>query len=228
MKRIRHPSVWRLSLVAITAVALGSAGVYTMGGFSATVDTNSASASSATIQLSLGDGTTTCYSTGSGGGGTVQSANTNTTCGATVFSNLDMVPGGSSSSSTITLKNVGNHAASTANLTIGTCSAAAASDDNKYVGADTTGFCGKVDVTIFNNTTGNCVYPAGTGACQALSSSYTLSSLASIGSISNPTMSALAANATASYTIVTELDSGADNSDQGLAATIPFTWSISQ
>ena len=41
-------------------------------------------------------------------------------------------------------------------------------------------------------------------------------------------MSPLAAGPTATYVITVELDPGATNADQGLTATIPLTWSITQ
>jgi hypothetical protein len=42
-------------------------------------------------------------------------------------------------------------------------------------------------------------------------------------------MSALAAGGVATYTITVQLDStAATNADQGLTATLPFTWAISQ
>ena len=41
-------------------------------------------------------------------------------------------------------------------------------------------------------------------------------------------LSPLAAGASATYVISVELDPGATNADQGLTATIPLTWSITQ
>jgi hypothetical protein len=121
------------------------------------------------------------------------------------------------------LTNVGNTAASTSNLLAGLCSQAASSDDGGYVGSDAA-FCGKVDVTINNNTTNKCVLPSAAVACVAPTNSTTLATLAS----QNLTLSALAAGASASYTITVQLDTSATNADQGLTATIPLTWSITQ
>jgi hypothetical protein len=131
---------------------------------------------------------------------------------------------------TITVTNVGNDATTGAALVAANCSAAAASDDGGYVGADMSGFCGKIDVTIANTTAGasdQCVYPTQAAACPALSNSYTLAGLSS-QTFSTPAMSALAAGASATYVITVQLDPGATNADQGLSATIPFTWSITQ
>jgi hypothetical protein len=41
-------------------------------------------------------------------------------------------------------------------------------------------------------------------------------------------MSTLAAGATATYKVSVQLDSSATNANQGLAATVPLTWSIAQ
>jgi hypothetical protein len=143
---------------------------------------------------------------------------------------VDQVPGGTPVSTTITLTNVGNVGSSAASLAAATCSAAAAADDGGYVGADTAGFCGKVDVTIANSTAGatdKCVYPTQAATCPSPSSSYTLAGLAS-QTFNTVPMSALAAGASATYVITVQLDAGATNADQGLTATIALTWSITQ
>jgi hypothetical protein len=120
-----------------------------------------------------------------------------------------------------------------ASLVAGACTAAAASDSATYVGADLAGnaFCGKVDVTIANTTTGatdKCVYPTQTTVCPALSNTYNLTSLATAGTFTTTPMSALAAAGTATYVVSVQLDPTATNADQGLTATMPFTWSIGQ
>jgi hypothetical protein len=45
---------------------------------------------------------------------------------------------------------------------------------------------------------------------------------------STPALTALAPGASATYVITVQLDGGATNGDQGLTATIPLTWSITQ
>jgi hypothetical protein len=221
---------------AVAAVtALGFTSVYTLGGFSASVANPTSTFSSATLQLEEGNGVTTCWSTGTtSSGGTVSAANSNTTCTINVLTGtLDQVPAGTALSSTITLTNAGNHAATVAGLVIGACSVAAASDAAGYVGADLTAnaFCSKVDVTISNTTTGatdKCVYPTPAAVCPALSNTYNLTTLATAASFSTTPMSALAAAGTATYVIAAQLDTSATNADQGLTATVPFTWSINQ
>jgi hypothetical protein len=219
-------------LVALVAVALlGVAAATTLGGFSASVANPANRFSSGTIQLKEGVGSTTCFSTGTGGGGSVSAANAGS-CSSIddLGAATDQVPGGAPVGTTVTVSNVGNDGTTTASLVAAVCSAGAASDDGGYVGADTAGFCGKVDVTIANTTSGatdQCVYPTQVGSCPAPSSADTLASLSS-QTLSTPALSALAAGATATYLITVQLDATATNADQGLTASIPLTWSITQ
>jgi hypothetical protein len=115
-------------------------------------------------------------------------------------------------------------------LVTGACSQATASDSSGYVGSDSS-FCNKVDITVANMTTGatdRCVYPSQAAACPALANTNNLSNFASTTFNAVP-LSVLAAGASATYAVTTQLDSGvATNADQGLTATVPFTWSISQ
>jgi len=220
------------SLAAVAALALTTS--LTLGGFSAGISNSTSTFSSATIQLEEYNGTTTCYSTGSGSGGSVTATNTNTTCTINgLVGTLDQVPGGTALTTTLTFTNVGNHAVTVASLVMGTCTQATASDANAYVASDTS-FCNKVDVTIANTTTGatdKCVYPTLTTVCPALANTYNLSTLASATfTAAGPgPLSVLAPAGTATYVVTVQLDSGvATNADQGLTATLPFTWSISQ
>jgi hypothetical protein len=219
-----------LAAAIVAVVALGATAGMTLGGFSATIENPTNTFSSGTIQLEEGVASTTCFSTGTGTGGSVDSANTGT-CSSEddLGAALDQVPGGTPVSTTVTLTNVGNVGTTASELAAGACSAAAAADDDAYVGADTAGYCGEVDVTVANTTTGAtdaCVYPTQVAACPAMSNTYTLASMASTN-FTAP-MSPLAASASATYVITVELDPGATNADQGLTATIPLTWSITQ
>jgi hypothetical protein len=161
------------AVAAVTALGLTSA--YTLGGFSGSVADSGSTFSSATIQLEEGNGVTTCYTTGTGTGGSVSATNSNTTCTVNVLTGtLGQIPGGTALTSTITLTNVGNHAATVASLVVGSCTAAAASDAGAYIGADlaANAFCSKVDVLIANTTSGatdKCVYPTQAAACPTMS-----------------------------------------------------------
>jgi hypothetical protein len=217
------------SLAAVAALAMTTS--LTLGGFSAGISNSTSTFSSATIQLEEGNGTTTCYSTGSGSGGSVTASNSNTTCTINaLIGTLDQVPGGTALTTTLTFTNAGNHNATVASLVTGACTQATASDANAYIGADAS-FCNKVDVTVANTTNGatdKCVYPSQAAACPALSNTYNLSTLASTTFNAVP-LTVLAAGASATYVVTDQLDSGvATNADQGLTATLPFTWSISQ
>jgi len=217
------------SLAAVVALALTAS--YTLGGFSAGIANSTSMFSSATIQLEESNGSTTCYSTGTGSGGTVTATNTNSTCSINdLVGTLDQVPGGGALSTTLTFTNAGNHNATVASMVTGACTQATASDANGYAGSDAS-FCNKVDVTIANTTTGatdKCVYPTQAAACPALSNTYNLATLANTTFNAVP-LSVLAPAASATYVVSVQLDSAvATNADQGLAATVPFTWSISQ
>jgi hypothetical protein len=160
----------------------------------------------------------------------VSGTNTNTTCTINdLVGTLDQVPGGTALSTTLTFTNAGNHNATVASLVSGACTQATASDANAYAGSDTT-FCNKIDVTVGNSTTGvtdKCVYPKA-AACPALSNTYNLATFASTTFNAVP-LTVLAAGASATYVVTVQLDStAANNADQGLTATVPFTWSISQ
>lgn len=229
MRRIgSHKRALLASLVAVAA--LGMTASSTLGGFSAGITNSTSNFSTATIQLEESNGSTTCYSTGSGSGGSVTASNINSACTINgLIGTLDQVPTGTALTTTLTFTNVGNHAATVSTLVMGACAQATASDANLYVGADTT-FCNKVDVTIANTTTGatdKCVYPTLAAVCPALANTANLALLASQTFNAVP-LTVLAPAGTATYVVTVQLDSTATNADQGLTATIPFTWSISQ
>jgi len=70
--------------------------------------------------------------------------------------------------------------------------------------------------------------PTQAAACPAISNTNNLSTLATQTYNAVP-LSVLAAGASATYVVTTQLDaSAANNADQGLTATVPFTWTISQ
>ncbi len=219
-----------LAAAVVAVVALGATAGMTLGGFSATVDNPTNTFSSGTIQLEEGVASTSCFSTGTGSGGTVSAANTGSCTGDDLGAALDQVPAGTPVATTVTLTNVGNVGTTAAELATGACTAAAASDDGGYVGQDTAGFCGEVDVTVANTTSGatdKCVFPTQTATCPGVSNADTLASMASTNFTTTP-MSPLAASDSATYVFTVELDPGATNADQGLTATIPLTWSITQ
>jgi len=235
VRRMRK-STWGLLASLAAVAALGLTTMFTLGGFSAGIQNNSSTFSSATIQLEESNGAVQCYSTGGGSGGTVSATNTNSGCAINALvGTLDQVPGGTALTTSLTLTNVGNHAATVSSLTSTPCTAAAASDDGGYAGGDTTGvpaaYCGKVDVTVNNNTLGKCVFPTGLSTpCAAPSQSGTLAGLGpAVCESFSTNMSSLAPGASAVYLVTVQLDNSVTtNVDQGLTATVPLTWTISQ
>ncbi len=230
IERIRNNKRGLIASLA-AVVALATTATYTLGGFSAGITNTSSSFSSATVQLEESNGTTTCFSTGTGAGGSVTASNTNSTCSINALVGTpDQVPAGTPLTTTLTFTNAGNRSATVASMVTGACAAAAAADNGGYTGSDTAGFCGKVDVTVADTTAGatdKCVFPTQVAACPALSTTSTLAGLA--GSTFNAVpLTTLNAGATATYVVSVQLDGSATNADQGLAATVPFTWSISQ
>ena len=211
-------------IFAIIISAALATSVYTaLGGFSATITNNGNAYSSGTLLLTESQGATSCISTANPGSMTT---NANTCAGINLFGNpvqTNGESGGTPSTSTVTVKNVGTLNGTTLTLTPAGCSATANTKTTPYAGSDTTGFCSKVDITIFDGT--NCVYPVKTGACPALSNTNTLQTLALGGPL---TLSALNAGASASYTFTVQLDPSVTNADQGPTATENLAWTLNQ
>jgi hypothetical protein len=220
----RRRSVVIAGLLGTTVFAV-TAGL-SLGGFSAGITNPTNSYSSGTVVLKEAAGATSCFSTGTGT--TVTASNTaNCTTIDDFGGAVNQGPGSAVTSQVLNLTNVGTINASTFTVAPSACTSAAASNTTPYAGSDTAGFCGKVDVTIQNDTTGtpSCVYPAGAGACPALSNTNTLATLGASPALS---LGALAAGASDKFTVKTQIDSGATNADQGLAASVPFTWTLNQ
>ncbi|MHB1638308.1 MAG: hypothetical protein ACYCUD_00520 [Candidatus Dormibacteria bacterium] len=198
-----------------------------LGAFTATVANNVNQATSGTIVLHEGSSASTCFSTATN----AISSNSNS-CAINLLAGMNnAVPGGSPTSLTQTFKNVGAVNASNFTVAAGGCTASANSATGPYYGTDISGFCGKVDVTIENDTNSGspvCVYPSGSGACPSLSATYTLASLATSTSTTPLTIGSLAAGGVDALKITVGLDSSATNPDQGLAASMPMTWELSQ
>jgi len=155
MRKAQSRSWHAFAAAALAVVALGTTAAFSVAGFSAQVVNNANTFSAGTMQLKEGNGSANCYSTGSGSGGTVNSANSANCSINKLVGTLDQVPAGTPLTTTITMTNVGTINATLESLVMGTCSAAAASDANAYVGSDTSGFCGKVDFSI--GITGKCI-----------------------------------------------------------------------
>jgi hypothetical protein len=213
---------------AVSACALVGLGVSgSLQGFSANITNSSGSYAAGTLLLSETQGANTCISTGTNttASDTVSSTDSNTGCTSInlLGGQAAADPGIAASTTSVVVKNIGTINASTGlTLTPGGCSASSNSATSPYAGADTAGYCGKVDVTISNGST--CVYPSSGSACPVPSSTYTLATLGATAR----SLGALAAGAQITYTFTLALDSTATNADQGLSATDSFAWNLAQ
>ncbi len=226
-------SVWakRTGLVVSGVVGTGLLAMTTvvsLGGFTASITNPTNTLSSGTVVLKEVAGATTCDSTGgTGGGGSITATNSaNCTTIDLLGAPANQGPASAATSQLVTLTNVGTIAGATFTVTPAACSAIANAATAPYVGADTAGFCGKVDVTVEDDTgAAKCLYPASAGACPALSNTYTLSTLGVSPAIS---LGALAAAGSKKVTFKTQLDAAATNADQGLQGKLAFTWTLNQ
>lgn len=230
----------RLALVAgiagAAALALGTTA--SLGGFTASITNTGNKVATGSLIMSeqvtpTGGTTTTCLSTAAGAGIT---ANADSSCSANKFGALANAVPGDSSSSSVVIENQGSVSAKSLTMGSGSCTAtptAPAGATATNVGTDTAGFCGKVDITIEDDTNSSaptCVYPAQAGACPAPGSTYTLATLASAYQ-TNPLSLAmpaggLLAGASLTYKFTVELDPSATNADQAMAATMPITYTF--
>jgi hypothetical protein len=220
--RRRRRSVLVAGLLGTTALAVTTA--MSLGGFSAGITNTNNTYSSGTIVLKEGvvGSPTTCFSTGTGT--TITATNTaNCTTIDDLGGAINQGPGSAATTQNLTLTNAGSIDGATFTVTPGACTAAIGG--GTYAGTDTAGFCGKVDVTVYNSTANKCLYPAGAGACPALAATSTLTGLGTSGALS---LGSLAAGATTGVTIKTQMDTTATNIDQGLTASMPFTWTLNQ
>ncbi len=220
-------------LAGLSGVALlGLTAAGTLGSTSFTAQVGgTGSFQSGTLLLSKTNASGTCLSSSNSAASI--STNINASCTGSDLGSITTGTIGTPYSSTVTLTNQGS-VASTSGLVLKaeSCSATAAPYAGSALnplssGSDTAGFCGNVWVTI-ENTTGiaSCLYPAQAGACPAPSASYTLAGLVVK---SNTTLAAsLAAGASEAIKITTELGTSATNADQGLSASMPMTYTLSQ
>jgi hypothetical protein len=224
----------------IGVAALGLTAATTLAGFSASITNPTNTFSSGTLLLSeLPSGQTTpCLSSPNTAGGITTNVNSN--CTYDNFSGSTTPgaePGGTPVSTTVVFTNTGS-LASVGGLSVlaGTCSVTGnppggTGANAASTGSDTTGFCGKVDVQIENDTVAgspSCLYGGTSGsACPTtMSNTYTLASLATAGS--QVVKTHFAAGASQTLKITVGLDPSATNADQGLTATVPLTWSLAQ
>ena len=208
------PLLLAAGLVAVLAGALGTTGA--LSGFTASINNNANSVGSATLIMSETQGGTTCLSSAAG---TVTAANAGT-CAINKFNGSTTILPGVPVTSTVTIKNSGTAPATSFSLTPSGCVASA---NGANVGTDTTGFCGKVDITLQDATTPICVIPAGPAACAAPAITNTL---ATLGTTPIVLAVPLAPGASRSFTFTVMLDNTATNADQGILASEQLNWAF--
>ena len=224
------------ALLGVAALSLTA--VTTLAGFSASITNQTNTFSSGTLLLSEQQGTSTCLSSPNSTDGI--NTNLNSTCASDNFSGSaspGAEPGGKPISTTVTLTNTGTlTSVGGLSLLAGTCKVTGnppggTGANAASTGSDTSGFCGKVDVQIEDDTVAgspSCLYGGTVGsACPVtMSNSETLATLATAGSQVLKTN--FAPNKPETIKITVGLDTSASNADQGLTATVPLTWSLAQ
>ncbi|ROQ39541.1 hypothetical protein EDF46_1173 [Frondihabitans sp. PhB188] len=205
-KRLRFAPL-AIATGVLGAVLLSVSMSGTLSGFVASIQnsTNTTATGALTMQEQNSGATVTCSSTD---GGTVS---TNTATCATINKfggSTTMIPG-QTVTTPITIKNTGTVTANTFTLTPGS---SCTQSNNGSLNGTATDLCSKLTVVVTNTTTSATVF------------SGTLTALAAGGAIALPTQ---AAGATTGFSFAVTLPSTAGNTYQGLAASLPLTWTYS-
>jgi hypothetical protein len=234
LRFLAHSRALTLGAGVAGAATLAVGATASLGGFTASITNTGDSVQSGSLLMQeqvtpTGGSTTTCLSTATGSSITT---NANASCAANKFGALTNAIPGSSSFSNVVIQNQGSAPANSFTMGVGSCTATPTAPSGATatnVGSDTAGYCGKVDVTIEDDTgTPTCIYPAGAGACPALANTYTLSSLATWAPTATPKAltTPVAAGASRTYKFTVGLDATATNADQAMAATEPITFTF--
>jgi hypothetical protein len=204
-----------LGLLASSLPLLASSGA--LSGFTASINNTVNNVGSGTLLMTETQGATTCLSSAAG---TVTVANAGTCATINKFGGSTTLVPGVPVTSTVTILNNGTVAANSFTLTPAAC---VTTNNGAINGTDAAGFCGKVDITIADTTSGTCVAPALASACPALASTTTLASLGTtVINLAVP----LAPGASRVYTFNLQLDNSATNAHQGLLASKALLWSF--
>jgi len=201
---------FRIAPVALTAgifaaVLLSLSLTGTLSGFAASItnSTNTAASGTLVMQEQNAAGSVTCSSTDGG------SVSTNAATCSTInkFGGSTTMTPGNTVNTAISIKNTGTAAASTFTLTPGsTCT----QSNNGSSNGTATDLCAKMNLVI---TSGSTTVFSGTLASfkGAAASAFTMPA-------------APAAGASTPFNFAVTLDSSAGNTYQGLAASVPMTW----
>ena len=210
MKFGHRPRV-RFTPIAVTTALLSAAFLSlsvtgTLSGFTAAITNSANSAASGTLmmqeQTTNGSTTTTCTSVDGG------SVSTNSATCSTInkFGGSTVAAPGYTATTTITMKNTGTVGASTFTLTPGT---SCTQSNNGASNGTATDFCSKMNLTIMQGST-----------------SIFSGTLATFAGSAAKSLTTLAAGASSTFTFAVTLDSSAGNTYQGLAASVPMTWTF--
>lgn len=180
------------------------------------------------VRLKVSDGAATCFSTPVDAQGPIAATDSDSPCGLIIGgAALGAVPGGNPTTTTVTLTNVGSVKTSGGTLATGNCGVAAANATSGYRGDGKTSLCTEVDVEVELTTgvrPGRCLFPKNTvGPCTSTPPPSGVLARFADGAYALPPLSP---GSSASVTIRMTLNRTTPNTDQGLEATVPVTWSI--
>ncbi|MFJ4220113.1 hypothetical protein [Curtobacterium luteum] len=205
-KRLRFAPVALLAGI-FAAVLLSLSLTGTLSGFAASItnSSNTAASGTLTMQEQNAGGTVTCTSTDGG------SVSTNAATCSTInkFGGSTTMTPGNTVNTAISIKNTGTANAATFTLTPGaTCT----QSNNGTVNGSATDLCSKMNLVI---TSGSTTVFSGT-----------LASFKGAASTAFTMPPAPAAGASTPFNFAVTLDSSAGNTYQGLAASVPMTWTF--
>jgi hypothetical protein len=203
-KRVRFAPL-AIATAAAAAVLLSVSMSGTLSGFVASIQNNGSAASGTLVMEEKTTGASapfTCLSTEGASIGT----NTATCTTINKFGGSTTMIPGQTVTTAVTIKNAGTVAANTFTLTPG---AACTQSANGPVSGSATDFCAKLNVVIMSERT---VIYSGTAAALAGSAPKVLT--------------APAAGVSTPFTFAVTLDASAGNAYQGLAASLPLTWTF--
>jgi len=167
---------------------------------------------------------TTCLSTG----GATTDINSNSTGCADLIAATGQKPGGTVSTSVVTIRNVGTVTATSLHLFASTACASIDASAESYHG--TGDLCTAVALTVHDDTNNWCYYPTNAaGACTMAAAS----TLATFGTAYPSDTTPRLLNTTGlssgiAFSISTQMNSSASNNMQGRTATITLGWKIAQ
>ena len=203
--RVRFaPLVVTTALLSAGFLSLSVTG--TLSGFAAAITNTSNTTASGTLTMqeqgTTGGNPVVCNSTDGG------SVSTNSASCSTInkFGGSTTIAPGYTTTTSVTLKNTGTVNAATFTLAPGTT---CTQSNNGAANGTATDFCAKVNLVLKQDGT------------QVFSGT-----LASFAGSASKTLATLTAGSSSTFTFATTLDSTAGNTYQGLAASVPMTWTF--